>query len=267
MSQRLPDHEVAGDGDFTIFLLHGAYGSRQYYREEIAMLAARGYRVVAWDAPGYGLSPLPRPYSIDLVAESCAALVRATGTTTNVLFGHSMGGIIAPLAAVKLGTRHVQGLVISATVGSFSAKSKEDQRVFLEERVAPLARGETLSAAAEPLLRTMLAPESSGPLVDLVMNVAMQTRSETFVAAINAIVDYEGQPTLQQIRQLALPVLAIAGEKDSVGRPEEMRKLAQDVNGEFVSVPAAAHYAWSEQPEAFNTSLFDFLDRRVRRLP
>lgn len=267
MPDRIPDHEIAGDGELTLFLLHGAYGSRQYYRHEIATLVARGYRVVAWDAPGYGLSPLPSPYSIETVADACAALVRATGTASNVLIGHSMGGIIAPLAAVKLGRERVQGLVISATVGSFSAKSKEDQRVFLEERVAPLARGETLSAAAEPLLRTMLAPGSSGPLVDLVLEVAMQTRSETFVAAINAIVDYEGQPTLEHLRQLELPVLAIAGEHDNVGRPEEMRKLAQNVGGEFVCVPGAAHYAWAEQPEVFNTALFDFLDRRVRRLP
>ncbi|KUE85137.1 hypothetical protein ASL20_30395 [Cupriavidus necator] len=261
MYPRLPDHEVVGDGPFTVFLLHGAYGSRQYFCEEIATLVRRGYRVVAWDAPGYGLSPLPGSYSIDMAAQACADLVDAVGTRTNVLFGHSMGGIIAPLAAVKLGGERVHGLVVSATVGSFSAKSKEDQRVFLEERIAPLAQGKTLSAAAEPLLRTMLAPTSSGPLVDLVLQVAMQTRTDTFMAAINAIVDYKGMPTLAQVR---VPTLAIAGELDTVGKPEQMRQLAQAVEGaEFVSVPNAAHYAWAEQPEVFNTALFDFLDRRV----
>ncbi|MGE8655850.1 MAG: alpha/beta fold hydrolase [Achromobacter sp.] len=261
MTSRLPDYEVAGHGPFTIYLLHGAYGSRQYFRDLIATLAGQGYRVVAWDAPGYGLSELPSPYSIEMAASACADLVAATGTRTNVLLGHSMGGIIAPLAAVKLGPERVQGLVVSATVGSFSSKSKEDQRVFLEERIAPLAQGKTLSAAAEPLLRTMLAPGSSGPLVDRVLRVAMATRSETFVAAINAIVDYQGAPALARV---AVPTLAIAGELDTVGQPEQMRALAQAIPGaEFVSVPAAAHYAWAEQPAVFNHALLDFLARRV----
>lgn len=261
---RLPDYQVAGSGNFTIFLLHGAYGSKTYFRDEIAALTARGYRVVAWDAPGYGLSPLPSPYSIEMAAEACAALVRAVGTQTNVLLGHSMGGIVAPLAAVKLGDK-VQGLVVSATVGSFSSKSKEDQRLFLEERIAPLSQGKTLSAAAEPLLRSMLAPTSASKQVDLVLEVAMQTRTDTFVAAINAIVDYEGMPTLKRV---AIPTLAIAGGLDSVGRPEQMQQLAEAVPGaEFVSVPNAAHYAWAEQPEIFNAALFDFLDRRVAGKP
>ncbi|WP_116520575.1 alpha/beta fold hydrolase [Achromobacter insuavis] len=261
MTSRLPDHEVAGHGPFTIYLLHGAYGSRQYFRDLIAALVAHGYRVVAWDAPGYGLSELPTPYSIDMAASACANLVATTGTRTNVLVGHSMGGIIAPLTAVKLGPERVQGLVVSATVGSFSSKSKEDQRIFLEERIAPLAQGRTLSAAAEPLLRTMLAPGSSGPMVDRVLRMAMATRTETFVAAINAIVDYEGAPALARV---AVPTLAIAGELDTVGRPAQMQALANAISGaEFVSVPAAAHYAWAEQPEAFNRALLDFLSRRV----
>ncbi len=261
MPSRLPDHEVVGRGSFTVYLLHGAYGSREYFREQIAALVERGYRVVAWDAPGYGLSELPQPYSIELAADACAALVEATGSRCNVLLGHSMGGIIAPLAAVKLGPQRVQGLVVSATVGSFSSKSAEDQRRFLEERIAPLTQGETLSATAEILLRTMLAPGSCGPQVERVLRVAMATRSETFVAAINAIVAYDGAPTLARV---AVPTLAIAGELDDVGRPAQMRELAEQIAGaEFVAVPDAAHYAWAEQPARFNQALFDFLERRV----
>ena len=48
MTSRLPDHEVAGHGPFTIYLLHGAYGSRQYFRDLIAALVAHGYRAVSY---------------------------------------------------------------------------------------------------------------------------------------------------------------------------------------------------------------------------
>ena len=50
---RLPDYTVTGEGKVTVFLLHGIYGSKEYWRYQTERLVARGYRVVAWDAPGY----------------------------------------------------------------------------------------------------------------------------------------------------------------------------------------------------------------------
>jgi pimeloyl-ACP methyl ester carboxylesterase len=80
----------------TVFLLHGIYGSKEYWRYQTERLVKRGYRIVAWDAPGYGLSPLPDPFSFDVVAEAGAALIRALGSERNVVHGHSMGGQITP---------------------------------------------------------------------------------------------------------------------------------------------------------------------------
>ncbi len=39
---RMPDHEVHGDGDTTLFLLHGAYGSKEYFRDLTAALVGAG---------------------------------------------------------------------------------------------------------------------------------------------------------------------------------------------------------------------------------
>ena len=99
-SVRIPDFQVAGDSDTTVFLLHGAYGSKDYFRPEIETLVRAGLRVVAWDAPGYGLSALPKSgLRIEDMAEAAVKLIGLMGTRTNVLLGHSMGGIIAPAAA------------------------------------------------------------------------------------------------------------------------------------------------------------------------
>ena len=65
---KLPDHVIEGDGEITIFLLHGGYGSKAYWRNEMTYLISKGYRVVAWDTPGYGQSELPNNYSIELLA-------------------------------------------------------------------------------------------------------------------------------------------------------------------------------------------------------
>ena len=125
---RFPDYQVSGASDTTVFLLHGAYGSKDYFRYEIETLVRAGLRVVAWDAPGYGLSPLPEDgLTIERLAETAGCLIDREGSATNIVLGHSMGGLITPAVhAARPGKVH--GVVISATVGSFNQKSPEDQK-------------------------------------------------------------------------------------------------------------------------------------------
>lgn len=256
-SYRYPDHQVAGDSDTTVFLLHGAYGSKAYFEYEMRTLVQNGYRVVAWDAPGYGLSPLPAEgLSIERLADTAAALVEREGTARNVVLGHSMGGIVAPGVAVRLPER-VHGLVVSATVGSFSQKTEEDRRNFLAERVEPLRQGRAFEETAGAVVNAMFAPTSCGPMVDLVKRVALSTPADTFCSAIEAIVNYEGVPTLQQVR---VPTLLLAGALDNVGRPEGMAAMRQWVpHAELVVIENAAHYAFAEQHDVFNQALLGFL--------
>ncbi len=247
---RIPDHCVAGEGDTTVFLLHGAYGSKDYFRELIASLVGAGLRVVAWDAPGYGLSKLPaQPLSIEYMAEAAARLVDQEATATNVVLGHSMGGIIAPLVGV-LRPKTVHGVVVSATVGSFSQKSEADRKTFRE--------------TAKAVVDSMFAPTSRGPRVDMVREVALSTASETFIQAIGAIVNYRGEDTLVQLKA---PTLLLAGAHDKVGRPEGMRKIQAEFvpHAQMEILPDSGHYAFAEEPEAFNRHLLAFVEQVRRR--
>lgn len=256
---RFPDHQVAGAGDTTVFLLHGAYGSKDYFRAEIETLVRAGLRVVAWDAPGYGISPLPEGgLSIEGLAEAAVRLVEKTGTATNIVLGHSMGGIVAPAVAVARPDL-VHGLAVSATVASFSQKTPEEQKTFLAERVEPLRHGKTFRDTAGAVVDSMFAPGSSGPLVDLVKQVALSTPAETFVAAITAITLYEGVPILKRVQ---VPTLLLAGEHDKVGVPAGMQKIKEFIpQAEFVCMPNAAHYAFAEQHELFNEHFIGFVRR------
>ncbi len=264
--ERIPDHSVTGDGDITIYLLHGGYGSKEYWRFEIPELVKAGYRVVAWDAPGYGLSPLPDlpadGYSIDYLARSFGVLLKATAGRTNVLFGHSLGGIIAPRAA-NLFPDLVHGVVVSATIGSFATRSAEDQKDYVAKRLAPLDQGATLAESAMPLIKSMFGPTSHGPMVDLVAEVAGSTSANTFRASIMAIMAYDGREALKQLR---VPTLLVAGECDSVGRPDGMRNAASLVpESEFAVIEGAGHYGWAERQPEFNRVLLDFIARRVAK--
>lgn len=252
----LPDFVKIGNGSTTIFLLHGGYGSKEYWQYEIVELVKAGYRVVAWDAPGYGLSPLPEPYSIELLARSAASLIDAMGSARNILFGHSMGGIVAPKVCELIPDR-VDALVISASLASLAQGGPEFEKDFIEKRVPPLRKVKILAEAAMPLLRSMVAPESAGPDVDLVLEIAGRTPSETFIQAMLAIQRYDGTPA---VKALCKPVLCVAGRHDPVAKWPLVQELAAMIPGaEFAVIDNAGHYPFAEAKAVFNKTLLDFL--------
>ncbi len=263
VAYRFPDYQVAGESPSTVFLLHGAYGSKDYFSHEIETLVRAGLRVVAWDAPGYGISPLPESgLTIENLAETAARLIDKEGTSTNIVLGHSMGGIIAP-AVYAARPDKVHGIVISATVASFSQKSEADKKTFLAERIDPLNSGKSFRETAAPVVASMFAPMSKGPLVECVREVALSTSKDTFCAAIKAIVNYEGGDNLKNV---VVPTLLLAGQYDKVGRPDGMERIkAQFIpHADYVCLPDAAHYAFAEQPELFNFHLLRFITRVER---
>jgi len=262
-SYRFPDYQVAGADNTTVFLLHGAYGSKDYFRHEVQTLVRAGLRVVAWDAPGYGISPLPEGgLSIERLAQTAGELIDRCGTDTNIVLGHSMGGITAP-AVYAARPDKVSAIVISATVASFSQKSEQDKKTFLAERIDPLRSGKSFRETAAPVIDSMFAPGSAGPMVDLVREVALGTPVDTFCSAIQAIVDYEGVENLKSVK---VPTLLLAGAHDKVGRPEGMQAIQKQFipHADYACLPGSAHYAFAEQHELFNEHLLHFIRSRVQ---
>ena len=87
----------AGDGPLIV-LLHGFREFWYGLRDQIAPLAAAGFRVVAPDLRGYNLSSRPkgiRAYSAAKLADDITGLVRKRGYESPTLVGHDWGGTVA----------------------------------------------------------------------------------------------------------------------------------------------------------------------------
>lgn len=262
MSVALPDYTKAGQGDVTVYLLHGGYGSKEYFRPLMRRLTGEGYRVIAWDAPGYGISPLPDDFGIEAAAASCVALLDATHSGTNIVLGHSMGGLIAPLVA-NMRPELVGAVVLSATVSSFGHLDAATQAEFVAERVAPLDAGKTMREVAAPLVRSMMNDRAEGRDVERIMEAAAETPDPTFRAAIQAIVEYNGEPA---IAALTKPTLVIAGAIDPIGRADALKAMADDLpDAEYHCLDNCGHYAWIEDAPAFDAALMPFLARHAGR--
>src|SRR4028119_1123949 len=92
------------DGPLVI-LLHGFPEFWYGWRKQIGPLAAAGFRVVAPDQRGYGLSDKPRgldAYNLDRLAGDVIGLIDALGRDRAHVVGHDWGGNVA----WWLGIRH-----------------------------------------------------------------------------------------------------------------------------------------------------------------
>ena len=261
LEQSLPDYSVTGQSDTTVFMLHCAFGAKEYWYYQIEALVKNGYRVVAWDAPGYGLSEMPEEFSIESLARVCCNLINALGTKTNIVMGHSMGGMIAQRAYDYLPEK-IHGLVLSATSAAFGGRGGDWQKKFVSDRVAPLDNGLTIPEYAPTMLKNMMTPAAEGRAVDLVLQVVSLMREETFRAAIEAITHFEGRDVLPKMN---VPVICIAGELDlTAAPPQVMEKMASKISdAEFHCMSNVGHFGWAENPQEFNRLLVDFLGRKM----
>ncbi|MYV99233.1 alpha/beta fold hydrolase [Streptomyces sp. SID3343] len=88
-----------GRGRRVAVLVHGISADSGGWWRVGPELARRGYRVLAPDLPGHGLSPRHDAYSFDAMA---AALADAVPLHPELAVGHSLGGRLLALAAGRI---------------------------------------------------------------------------------------------------------------------------------------------------------------------
>ena len=136
-----------------LLFLHGVGGGHHAWDDQLPYFSARGYAAHAWDQPGYGHSETVEPYDREQVCLALKRLVDSLGAAPVVLVGHSMGGLVAQEAYA----RHpgmVKALVLAFTSAAFVGGS-DFARKFVDDRIGPLDRGETMADIAARLMPTM----------------------------------------------------------------------------------------------------------------
>jgi pimeloyl-ACP methyl ester carboxylesterase len=93
---------VEGQGP-DVLLVHGFPDSLDVWRKQIPALVAAGYRVIAPDMRGYGLSDAPRgrsAYKADQMVADLAVLLDALNVSCVRLVGHDWGALIGWLFCI-----------------------------------------------------------------------------------------------------------------------------------------------------------------------
>ena len=238
----------------AVVFVHGLGGSAYSWWAQLAACEARGYRAVAYDQRGAGLSSKPPgPYSVELWARDLERLLDRLGIERATLVGQSVGCMIAQHGAVRLGERAL-GL---AVLGGALRWRPEAGPVF-EERVR-LARAGRMDEIAAAVAQTGLSercraedPALHGLFCELI--ASNDPRAYADWASATAVAE------MIEPQRVQCPALAFCGELDPVAPPQAASAIAAAMpNARTAVVEGAAHWCQLEAPNAVNEILLSFL--------
>jgi 3-oxoadipate enol-lactonase len=253
-------YEAAGDAASPpLVFLHGIGGAARAWRGQLDFFKDR-YRTIAWDMPGYGNSaPLPT-VSIAALAGALQDFLQQVRATKPILVGHSIGGMIVQQWLSK--NPDIAGAVVLAqTSPAFGKPGGDWQKAFIDARLGPLDRGETLASLAPALVKELVGDEPDVSGMDLARDCMAAVPAASYRATMLALMAFDLRNALKSI---AVPTLVLSGAKDNNAPAPMMAKMASYIpSAKYVELEGAGHLANLERPTAFNAALDHFLKANV----
>jgi pimeloyl-ACP methyl ester carboxylesterase len=259
------------DGSAVVFI-HGFGGSTFTWRETLPVLASAGYRAIALDLKGFGLSDkrFDEDYSHASQADFVAGVMDELGVAKATIAGHSMGASVLAHFA-NLHPERVENLVfVDGTINVDSEGSNFDLLGLLI-RFPPVRQWArhimrwqlNEEQVAARLLTAYHDPEYVTPEIEAGY-LAPQKIKDWELALLGIIRDSsENNLALPLAEFNDSPILIVWGEDDTWVPLTRGNSLAESLPGaEFTVIPDSGHLPMEEQAEAFNEHLLDFLNRQ-----
>jgi 3-oxoadipate enol-lactonase len=249
------EYDERGRGE-PLLLLHAFPLARFMWDAQLDALAA-SQRVIAFDARGFGLSPLGEgPLTMERIADDAAALLDTLGIERAVVGGCSMGGYAA-LAFARRHPGRLRALYLQDTRAGADSEEARQGRAALAERVLREGAGVAVEAFLPKLLGETTKRDQPALATSLRERI-LATAPQAIANALHGLAARaDSRPTLAGI---GVPTLVVVGSEDVLTPPSESEAMTAAIPGARLEVvPRAGHLANLEQPAAVSAALRTFL--------
>jgi pimeloyl-ACP methyl ester carboxylesterase len=251
--------ESGYDNERVLVLLHGVSSLAASWGPQFVSLPSRGYRVIAWDAPGYGGSdPLPQaePAPADY-AEALRGFVDAIGLKRFFLLGHSLGALPAAAFCNLTGTSRVQKLILAAPTPGYAYAAEELRRARVDGRLKDMAALGPAGLAQQRAPQVM-SPQAPKRALLLVRAVMQEMRPDGYAQAVRMLGRGD---IIAEAKGIAVPTLVLCGSADTVTPEDSCRRIAAAIpRARYETVPGPGHVLYIEAPGQFDDAVLRFLD-------
>ena len=179
-----------------------------------------------------------------------------------VLCGYSLGGRLALHAALRDPGAYA-GLVTLGTSAGIEAPAAREERRRADDKLASWMETQPIEAIVDVWERQPLFGDQSETLVESQRPGRLAQEPRDLAMILRTAGQGTLEPVWERLDALGLPVLALAGDRDT-RYAEAARRIARTVpRGEAEMVEHAGHAAHLQQPRAFSALLADFLDQHL----
>lgn len=250
-------HQLHGPPDAAVLVLSNSLGTTQELWERQVPALAERFRVLTYDHPGHGASPLPEPScTVETLASELGRLLDELEVERVSLCGVSLGGMVGMALALEAPER-IGRLVLTCTSAYLGPPAGWQDR-------ARLVRAEGMNAVADAVVARWFTypfrrenPETVGHFGALLGAIS----PEGYARCCEAIGAWDAR---ERISAIAAPVLVVAGADDPATPVEHAELLAGRIpDARLVVLERAAHLANVERPEAFTAAVLEHLGQEV----
>lgn len=243
----------------TLVFLHGLGGDLAAWDEIRELFLKKGFRSVAVDLRGHGLSSRPeknRFYSFDELAEDVLKIIRQEELSQVILVGHCLGGMIAQQIAITNPEEVLKLVLISTSCQPFRLIKKLKINAAIS-KLAQMFENYLSKVHASGRISHRKFVGSGDFNVFRIMNDLKYTSLNSYSQIFSKVHNFD---LSKKITNIKAETLIIVGNKDSIFPVNSSKRIDKLIpKTKYIQLDKADHMIIFKYPKEVVNSVADFI--------
>jgi pimeloyl-ACP methyl ester carboxylesterase len=251
-----------------LVFIHG-YGASIYSWRKNLPILSKYYRVCALDLLGFGFSdkPLNEDYSVNAYMKLIIQFMNALKIKKAVLIGHSLGGGIAVLTALKYPKR-VKGLIL-IDAEAYAISPPLMLRVAQLPVITSIIHHIIGKWAIDISLKRSFYDQTfvTDELIENYYRPFRTNNGKIAPVKVLQAIDFEKMGAISKdYGKINKRTLIIWGKNDKISNVRLAYRLRKDIRKSVLKIiPESGHLVQEEKPEEVNKAIINFVKKRIMR--